>query len=793
MIFTSAREIEQIVWQLRLADYPRSLNRARINSLANGAPPYDATEEERNAIEVNVNDLSMTRLSHEARQQLFQAFNKPGNFFTCRTDGGAASRRLERGTIVTNGITKRMKRSDPYFECQRSKFALEVLHGIGPGNWEDQDHWCPTPLGVEDVLIPSNTLLTFRNLPFFALFRPYTAAELKRLTRRMDRNPGWNEQAVKKAIEWADSKAAQLYGGSRWSEYWSPEKQQERIKQDSGVFASDLVPTIDCWDFYYWDDEGKKEGWRQRIIFDAYGGYSGWMGPGSYGAREAMPEKNLIEDDTGMFLFSSGNRVVAESLSNILHFQIADLSAVAPFRYHSIRSLGFLLFAACHLQNRLRCSFSEAVFENLMMYLQARSESEVQRALNIQLANRRVIDETIRFIPPGERWQPNPQMVELGLAELKQIIAENSASYVQDRNMSRDRVEKTRFQVMAEVQAMQTLVSAALQQAYRYQASEYREIFRRFMKKNSEDPDVRSFRAECLTKGVPEKLMTVEAWDIEPERVIGGGNKTLEMAVAQQLMEWRAAFAPEAQQQILRKATLSITDDAAEAEALVPRLQGVSSSRYDAMASFGTMMAGGVVGYTESHNRMEVLETLMTELETALRRTGPMTNADKVLGFQNVLQHIGRLLQEVGADPAQKERVRRLSDAAKNLGNMVKALAQRVVEQMKAQGVGGNGAGEEQAKLQAKLQSEIVAAQAKAANARESHAQRTAQKQVSFEAEEKRKEQQHQLEMRRKMQEERVKDAARGLETIGNIRRADMESAASAMRPTEEVSPTIEE
>jgi len=38
-------------------------------------------------------------------------------------------------------------------------------------------------------------------------------------------------------------------------------------------------------------------------------------------------------------------------------FQFADLSAVAPFRYHSVRSLGWLLYAVINLQNRLRCKF----------------------------------------------------------------------------------------------------------------------------------------------------------------------------------------------------------------------------------------------------------------------------------------------------------------------------------------------------------------------------------------------------------------------------------------------------
>ena len=141
MQFTSAQAVEQVVWQMRLANYPRELNQARINELANGAPPYSDDDVLRNMIEVNVNDLSLTRLAHDARAQLAQAFNKPGNFFKASTDAGATNKRRERSIIATNEATRLMKRDDPYFESLRSKMALVVLHGIGPSNWENGDLW----------------------------------------------------------------------------------------------------------------------------------------------------------------------------------------------------------------------------------------------------------------------------------------------------------------------------------------------------------------------------------------------------------------------------------------------------------------------------------------------------------------------------------------------------------------------------------------------------------------------------------------------------------------------------
>lgn len=760
MEFSSARAIEQITWQMRLADYPRSLDRARIDSLANGAPPYPEDEASKDQREVNVNDLTLTRLTHDARMQLYQAFNKPGNFFTARTDMGAANRRSDRGVTITNLVNRTLKQSDAYYQCWLSQVAAEVLHGKGPACWENGDRWCPVPVEVGDVLIPAKTYLTFDNLPFFAIWRSYTPAQLRKLTRDPERNPGWNLDVVKAAMHWADEQTAKLYGGTTWAELWTPEKRTERFKEDGGLYASDMAQTIDCWDFYYWDDADKHDGWRRRIVLDADGGASAWRGEAGYGARKAMPDKNLL-GDRDMFLYSSGNRVVADRLSQIIHFQFADLSAVSPFRYHSVRSLGFLLFAACHLQNRLRCAFSESVFENLLMYMRIHSLDDAERALKVELAGRGLIDESVHFLSPQERWQPNPALAELGLNEYKQIIADNSSSYVQNQNFSRDRVEKTKFQVMAEVNAMTTLVSSALQMAYRYQTSQYREIFRRFLRKDSTDPDVKDFRARAMARGIPEKMLVPDAWDIEPERILGGGNKTLEMAIAQQLMDWRAAYSPSAQQQILRDATLAITDDASRALSLVPLEPGVPPARHDAMVSFGALMAGAIVDLREDQNELETANTWLAELKLVVGKAvqrGGMVSAERLDGMQNVLFHLSRLIAKIGTDLANKEVAKNMAQECGKLANEIKGFAQRLAEQMQQQA--GGEASAEMAKTAAKIESDRIMTEAKAANTRESHAQRTAQRQAQFEMEQQAKATAHEQELTQKAQDHAVDLAA---------------------------------
>jgi len=764
MNFSTPAVVESICYQFRLADYPRSLNRARVDSLFNGSPPYDQTEERENNIAINVNFLEPTKLAHDARSQFQNAFQKSGQFFTCRTDMGPVHKRQKYGSIFSRNINKVMKRDKIYFEMLRSKFAMLVLHGIGPSAWETSQRWCPDPVGIEDVMVPSNTLVSMRNLPFFAIFRSYTAYELYRLTHGARVDPAWNMPMVESVLKWADSNTAQL-SGATWPQVWSPEKMESRIKDDSGLYASDAVPTIDTYDFYWFNDDKKVSGWNRRIILDAYG---------QPGVGGVLPEKRMPGVGSG-FLYDPGSRKYGSNLSEIINFQFADLSAVAPFRYHSVRSLGFLLYAVGHLQNRLRCKFNEAVFESLMMYLRVRSLDDAERALKINLISRGIIDETVQFLSPAERWQVNAALAEMGIAQNQQIINQNASSYVQSQGKTNPDVEKTAFQVRAELNATTQLISAALMQAYQYQTFEYIEIVRRFCIKNSRDADVREFRMNCLKQGLPERFLVPECWDIEPERVMGAGNKTLEMAIAQQLMEWRPFYDPESQREILSIATLGATEDPKLTDRLVPdEPNQLTDSKQKAMVAMGTLMQALPVKFGVTDNRIEVTETLLAEMAMVIQRLeqgGNMAKPEQLAGLQMVGQTIGEQIQILSQDKSQKERVRRYAQDLGKMMNLLKGFAQRLQLAMK-KAAQQNGGGQMDPKDMAKAKAIEMQAQIKAKNASQSHSQRTAQRQVQWEAEELRKQQEHEAKMRQQQQEHQSDLAMDDIKAAADIRRS---------------------
>jgi len=770
---------------MRLADWPRGQNRALINDLFNGLPPYTPNEVRDNNIAVNVNFLEGTKLAHDARRQFYNAFLKPGRFFSAKTDYGPKHKRQDYSAIVSKEVNRIMKRSPIYFETFRSRFASNVLHGIGPAAWDDRDCWCPDALGVEDVLMPSNTLLTMKNLPFFAIYRSYTAHQLSSLIHGPRVDPGWKVKTCERAIEWVDQEAQTLMG-TQWPEVWSPEKMAERVKSDGGLYASDAVPTIDAYDFYFWNDEDDEAGWNRRIVLDAYNPPGvGITAPISTPSRKTNSKGETL--DSGKFLYNPGKRKYGSKLSNLISFQFADLSAVAPFRYHSVRSLGWLLYAVCHLQNRLRCKFNEAVFESLMMYMRVSTMDDAERALKIELISRGIIDETVKFVPPNERWQVNQALAEMGLQHNSQIIQENSSAYRQNQDFSRDRTEKTKFQVMAEVNAVTALVSSGLMQAYRYQGFEYDEDFRRFCKPNSRDPDVREFRNNVLKQGVPEKVLVAEAWQTEPEQVMGAGNKTLEMAIAEQLMQFRNLYDPEPQRKILRDVTLAITDDPARADDLVPMQPMPGNATEDAQRAAAVLLAGLPMqfkqGVAHGEYAAALLQSMQVEIGKIEQLQGSMVTQEQIIGLLTIAgedlqgQPIGQNgvsqhLQKLSEDPEEKESVKKMGDGLGKLLNMVKAYEQRLMEQKTKQ----NGQAQIDPEVMAKIQATNMAAEAKIKNMRESHGTRTAQKQVQFDQKLKQDAQSHQMELAKKAAEMQAEVAATDLKAASEIRRNKLKS-----------------
>lgn len=780
MNFKSAYDVENVIWNLKLADIPRAENRARIDNLFNGAPPYTPQEQEQNRVNTNVNDLSANRIFHDTTRQFSNAHLKPGSFFNVKLDSGPRHKRDEWGRIITTQINRRMKRSPFYRQTLRNVFGQLVLHGIGPVTWPNKFKWCPTMHMMCDVLIPSRTLLTMENLSYFAIYRRYTAAELGRIVGRPKISRGWNKDVLNGCLDWVRKQEGTTIPSSDMN--WTPERIAEDIKANSAFFSSDQVPTVNCWDTYFISDEGPEQGWKRRIILDC---------PSISEAQNATVSKETknIIGGRNQFLYSSEDRNYASSLGEIIHFQFADGSVVAPFRYHSVRSLGFLLYSLCHLNNRLRCRVTDSTFENLLQYIRINSLNDAERLKKLDLVNIGFLPEGWNFVTQNDRWQVNENLIQMLINMFRQDMAASSPGFNQDfGQQDSSAVEKTATQITAEINRATSTIGTILQESYSYQEFQYQEIGRRFCVKNSEDIDVRRFRVECLKSGVPAEMLNSDRWDISAERVLGNGNKQLEIAEAQMIMQQYPLLDPDGQRIAVRNFLSAVTSDPALVDRLKPENPThITDSVHDAEVSAGSLLLGIPMGLRQGVNHGEYAATLLGIMSTEIKKieaSGGVGDPDDIAGLQNIagqtiegqpIEGNGALnhIQILAQDQEAKAEVKQLMTLLGKMMNQVKAFAQRMQEQQGQQ----NGNGQLPPEDVAKLKGQLILAEAKAANMRESHAQKMEQRAQSHDQKLAQQQQAAQLENANKIRQTQVDESATDLKTAAEIRREGVKAA----------------
>jgi hypothetical protein len=690
---------------MKNAELQRSPNRAILNSFYNGEAPWTEKECKEHGILINYNEKTGTDILHKARNQYEAAFTKTGNFFTVTVPGAPTDKQKSYGATITEHINRIMRNKRGYYYTMDNVWGGVVLHGVGARMWWDDSNWKPAFVGIQDILIPTDTDLEMENLRYFAVRRPMRPGQLMKKTVLAGNNvdPGWQLKQVKKILDsFKDQNTTQH--NFNWSD--QPEQMMELVKQNQCFYDADSAPMIYFWDFYHLEEEFEdvnKNGWYREIILD----------------DDCKPINSQATDSKLEFVYHK-DKPFASKLDNIIHFQFGDGNNVPPFKYHSIRSLSWILYDLCWIMNRVNCQFTQHVMEQMMLLFRVQDPSDRDRLQQLILQGIvGILPEGLDMVKAGDRYQVNVGLVQGLTAGLKQKISENSSQYTQAPDTGTQK-ERTKYETQAVLAQAAALMSTMIGRAYRQEHFACVEIARRFSNKDSQDFDVKKFREKCIEDGVPEKFLDSERWDIEVEQVLGGGNRTIEIAEATELVERLPLFDPNAQQEIKHDYVLAVTNNPKKANRLAPldATPKVTDAVHDAQQSFGTLMLGVEMDPKEGINHPEQVETLlklMAQVIARINQSGGVGTPQDVAGLQSVAKYIGKHIAIIAQDKNNKAKVKEYTDALSSMMNLVRAFAQRQAEEQKKQG--GQPDPEVMAKIQgqiAELQTKLKIAEAKA-------------------------------------------------------------------------------
>jgi hypothetical protein len=722
MNFSTPEKVLETIRSGDDAELKRGRNRVLINRAANNEPLLDEDEAKRVGMEINIRwGEFMGALSH-ARRQYITNFCSQDNYFTVSVPKAPEEVRSDWGDFITEFINDVMKEGEhelEYFEVHRSKWSGVVSHGIGPIMWEDTYNWLPRYVAIEDLRVPTDTELSFRNLTWFAVRIPYTPGELSRKAfSKVKSKFKWNKKAVSAILENVkECNTTMAENNYDWNTV--PEKFEELRKQNAGYWSGDAMPTINLWHFYHEDDDGS---WHLKVVPEN----------NTSGVTAEADDKFICEHEGA----------IAPSWRHILHVQFGDLNNKAPFLYHSVRSLGFALFEPCYWTDFTRNRLLKHILDQFNILLRIADPVDRARAQIQVFQNLGVIKPGVSIVPAAERHQIDSGLAEMALAMGKQLQQEASTAYTQNIDTGTKK-EQTAFETGVKVQQTNAMLSGLMLVARIYEKSAAKEICRRFCLKKSDDEDVMAFQKACKKQGIAEEWIDVKKWRVEITQPLGGGNPTMAMVEAENAMKLRPMLDPSAQAEALHDAAVQMVGSRRAKRWVQASKKVISDASAAAAANFPLMMLGMPPSIPEGLNPIEQIQKLLelaTRYIVKIESTTKMATPMELIGLQNVSAFIGKLIQGMQGDVGNEPKMKEFAKALSQVNNEIKKLQQHLqMEVQKKQQQNGNGELQQQmAETKVKLAGKQAETQQKLKSKELADIQKRRHKDTSFVADQKR-------------------------------------------------------
>lgn len=666
--WSSASKVLQTIRAGDTVEQTRSINRTKILDAANCVPPLSEDQAKKMGVKINVNFGELAVILTHAVTQMLSAFTANQYFFTVALPRAPKEHQSEWGAYITEEINQIMSQSIEYYLLQFSRWSSVAKHGIGAMTWRNQDKWRPKFCALQDIRIATDTTLDFENLNWYGQRVPYTVSELLGEAFTKNANNYWNKPAVASILKnYKEVNFTDATNNIDWDTDY--EKLASIVKQNGGFYGSNALPTIPIYHFYFedFDDAGKKQ-WYMRAVPD-----TGTVKGG--GSEDFLWESKIP---------------VGDSWKQLLHCQFGDLSFDDPPTFGAVRGLGYMLLEPTFYGNLTRCRLLQHVHDNLNILLRISDPSDKARATIQEFSNMGVLKSGVTIVPQAERHQINAALVDSVLAQMKQLAGEASSSYTQQADTGTQK-EQTAFETRVKAEQVNAMTSGIILKGSKFEDQANREICRRFCNPRSTDPDVILFQQRCRNMGIPQGWLDINQWVVQTVTPIGMGNPTIAQAAIQQLQQLAPKLSPQAQAEINHESVLVLTKDPRKAArwAPMPGKETQSDATREAIGLFATLLiaAPGSVPPPQNNyiDQIEVLLPLLAGKITLYTQRNNMAMPDEAMGLGNVLTYIQQAVQALGQDQAQKERVKKYTDALAQLGNEVKALTQRGQEATKAQ------------------------------------------------------------------------------------------------------------
>lgn len=500
------------------ADEASSRSRASVQSMFDGAPPYDERKkrEAGQAYQCNLNFGMAKRMLDQSLAAYIDMAASVERLVRVGVTVGEQEQRIEWASIIEEEITRVIREWPRFSMAYLSVCQKFIAHGVGIVHWPDSLDWRWDASGFGDVLIPRETRASEDEIEVAVIRQPILINKLYEKIANEDvaRDLGWNPEEVRKAI----SKAASI----STTDYLEWEKLVERIKNNDIEFSGATSQKV----------RGIK-----LLVQEFDGTVSQYL--------------SLEDGSNGDFLYKAPSRY--RNMQQAFAFFTYGIGTNGT--YHSIRGLGHAVFAQVGWANRLRCAMVDSAMLSSGPLLQPIDEAAHEAfAFNY--------NGPFGILSPGvtpvERAYPNllqtavPVLQDL-VTQMNDVAGQYSANAMFGGNGNR-----TRTETLATLEISNRLSLTSLNLFYEPWTRVMRETVRRLT--NPEytamlpgGDAAEALRNRCMARGVPpEALMTLDHSRTVCVRAVGAGSQGQRTAALQQLSGYAGTFDPEGRRRLTR-------------------------------------------------------------------------------------------------------------------------------------------------------------------------------------------------------------------------------------------------
>ena len=669
------------------ADEKSAVNRARIDSMFDGAAPYSQSQltASGQGLKTNLNFGEAQRFLDIALSAYVDLYSSLERLVEVKATMGERSDTGPKEAIIAEELTNLFRRWPEFHSSYLRLCTQFIKHGVGIAYFDSPEDWKFRVGGFADILIPRQSPATENGIDIAIGRRQYHLHELYHFIKneKVAKAVGWNVEEVKRVmLDNVKTSGRSYQSGTTYSDY---EALQAEIKNND-LYTGIQNPTVDV--LHYW-------------VREMDGSVSHYI------SAESSPKD---------FLYKKVSRYETPEQAYI--FFTYGVGSNGTF--HSIRGLGQRIFAHVQTSNRLRCQQIDGAMLGSSVMIQPENQRALDELQFTFYGAYAVMSPNVRIV---EKAIPNlGTAVQPALQDLSQQLALNTDT-ISTYGPNQSSPYKNQMQVVSDMDVATRISGSTLNLFYASWTRLMREMVRRVVQTKRPDAAIKDFFARCAKRGVEADF--IKKLDVEQTRAvrsIGNGSHANRLVALRELQGISGQFDDVGRRNLTRDiVSTRVGHDLADRYVPAQESERQTVDTKIAYLENQQLQQGQPVPVVSSELHGQHLQLHVPLLQQIIEAIdGGQADPQRALpALQALYQHIAETAQYAAGDPALQAVVANtkqvLQYAEEAINNTMKALEkiQREQAENMQEGTGQPQMSEVDMKLQ-KAQVDMQIAQQKA-------------------------------------------------------------------------------